>query len=317
MADSNSAPTWQRRPEAGSRFGMQVLLWITRLFGRRVVHAVMAPVSAYFLFTRGPERRASRAFLDRALDRRASLRDVYRHFFRFACMSVDRAFFLLDAKRSAAGLAEQVPVTFVGGPESQAVVDAGRPGIFLAAHLGSFEASRVLGAAFGGMDLRIVLDRNQGARISELAAELNPELAKNVIDAGSSTVELGLKIKEALAEGAWVGFLADRYRDGDRTLPVPFLGQTALFPVGPYLIANTFKAPVIGTFCRQGAAGYEVHCEVLSEAVDLPRGQREAALAALVERYVSRLEHHVRASPYAWFNFFDFWAGASGHRRDR
>jgi predicted LPLAT superfamily acyltransferase len=27
----------------------------------------------------------------------------------------------------------------------------------------------------------------------------------------------------------------------------------------------------------------------------------------LMQRYVSRLEHHTRRAPYNWFNFYQFW----------
>ena len=294
---------WQARPEAGSSFGMRLLIWIAGICGRRVLHWILLPVSGYFLVLRGPERRASRAYLSRVFERPATLLECWRHFFAFARMSADRIFFL-------SGQADRVPVTFVGGPEAQAIVDGDQRGLFLAAHLGSFEAARVLGEAFGGMDLRIVLDQQQGARVASLAAELNPELGNKIIDAGRDSVALGLAIGEALREGSWVGFLADRHRAGDRTLAVPFLGQPAAFPVGPYLIASTFKAPMICAFCRLTKRGYEVHCEVLSERVALDRRDRNGQLEALLRQYVARLEVHVRASPYAWFNFYDFWSTA-------
>jgi predicted LPLAT superfamily acyltransferase len=31
------------------------------------------------------------------------------------------------------------------------------------------------------------------------------------------------------------------------------------------------------------------------------------ALAGYVRQFVARLEHHARAAPDNWFNFFDFW----------
>jgi len=174
--------------------------------------------------------------------------------------------------------------------------------------LGSFEAARVIGPALGGIDLRIVLDQKFSGRFLQLMADVNPELADQIIDSEQGSVQLGLTIKDALAKGSWVGFLADRFRASDRTLAVPFLGQEASFPVGPYIIASTLSAPIICTFCLVKGSGYEVHCEVLSECVTLPRTSRAEALESLTKAYVERLEQHVLASPYSWFNFYDFWA---------
>lgn len=295
---------WAGRPEAGSTFGLRLLAWLARHLGRRPLLLVLYPVTAYFYLVRAPERAASRTYLQRVLQRPVRERDVLRHFHAFARTTADRFFFLT-------GQEGQIPLTFVGGEDAQAVVDGARGGLFLAAHLGSFEAARVVGAQLGGMDLRIVLDQKIGGRFVDVMRELNPNLVANMIDAGQDSVALGLEIGAALKGGRWVGFLADRTRGdasgNDREVTIPFLGTPARFPAGPYLIASTFRAPIICAFCRLTADGYEVHCEVLSQGVRLPRESRTEALQLLATRYVERLEHHVRAAPLSWFNFYDFW----------
>lgn len=292
---------WQSRPEAGTRSGLKFIAVFARYLGRRPLLWLLYPITAYFFLIRRPERAASRQYLGRVLGREARTYDVFRHFYAFARMTADRFFFLTDQ-------AHKVPVEFVGGPEAQAVVDQARGGIFLAAHLGSFEAARVVGAALGGMDLRIVLDQQIGGRFVEVMRQINLDLVNNMIDAGQDGVGLGLAIGDALKERAWIGFLADRRRTADRVETLPFLGHDAAFPAGPYLIAATFRAPIICTFCRLTESGYEVHCEVLSDGVRLARKDRAQGLRDLAARYVERLEHHVRAAPYSWFNFYDFWA---------
>ena len=47
--------------------------------------------------------------------------------------------------------------------------------------------------------------------------------------------------------------------------------------------------------------------KTLAEGVDLPRTDRNAALNFYIRHYAERLEHHLRAAPYNWFNFYDFW----------
>ncbi len=276
-------------------------MWLAKLFGRSTLRIALYPVALYFFLVRGPERRASRQFLNRVLTRPASTLDVLKHFVCFAHVAADRFFFF-------AGMGADIPVKFVDMDNIQRIVDRGASGIFLAAHLGSFEAARVIGPELGGIELRIVLDAQFSGRFLQLMAEVNPELANSIIDSEQGSIELGLSIKDALHKGSWVGFLADRYRPGDRTVPINFIGSPAPFPVGPYIIASTFNAPIICMFCRPAGNGYEVYCEVLSEGTKLPRANRAQALEELTNAYVARLEHHVRAAPYGWFNFFDFWA---------
>ena len=292
--------SWQERPEAGSSNGIRFLMWLAQIIGRAPLRVALYPVALYFFAVRAPERRASQSFLTRVFGRPATTREVLRHFVCFAQVAADRFFFF-------AGRGADIPVKFVGGPAIQRIVERGQPGIFLAAHFGSFEAARVIGPELGDIDLKIVLDQQFSGRFLNLMAEVNPELAETIIDSEQGAVALGLTIKDELRKGSWVGFLADRFRAGDRTVTTEFLGTEANFPVGPYIIANTFNAPVICTYCRLAGSGYEVHCEVLSDGVNLPRATRTESLDALAKQYVARLEHHVRAAPFSWFNFYDFW----------
>ena len=69
------------------------------------------------------------------------------------------------------------------------------------------------------------------------------------------------------------------------------------------------KVPVLTVFgVWHGGDRYEAHVEVLSERFELPRADRDAALRARVQDYADRLAARVRAAPYNWLNFFDFWA---------
>ena len=166
---------WQTRPEAGSTSGLRFLLWIARHLGRRFLHVLLWPVSVYFVIVRGPERRASHDYLSRVLERPAKRREVVRHFHEFAKVTADRFYFL-------ANQTDRIPVRFVIDPQLDEVLQRGKPGIFLAAHFGSFEAARVLGPEMGGIRLRIVLDKSLNQRFMDILAEVEPELAQLIID---------------------------------------------------------------------------------------------------------------------------------------
>ena len=293
---------WQTRPEAGGGRGIPFLAWIAEHLDKKLLRLLLYPTVAYFYLVRSPERRASRRFLGRVLGRPVRERDVLRHFLCFAQVAADR-FYLL------AGRPDAVAVRFVGAEDVQRVVDSGRPGIFLAAHFGSFEAARVIGPQLGGVNLRIVLDKRINARFIDLMTRVNPALTDRIIDSEQSKASLGVAIANAVRNGDWVGFLADRHRVGDPTTRCRFLGQPASFPLGPYIVANALSAPVVCVFCRVTEDGYEVHCEVLSDRLRVARADRQAAFEALAQRYAKMLERHVQAAPFGWFNFFDFWAG--------
>ena len=298
---TSSAVGWRQRPEAGTLFGIRFMIWVARLCGRRLLHTLLYPLTAYFYLVRGYERRCSRDFLARVLGRPVLRRDVFRHFLSFARATADRVYFLADEQ-------PHIPVTFHGAEALQALVDEAGHGVFLAAHMGSFEAARVVGPALGGLELHIVLDRRVNERIVKALESLNPAFARLIIDSEQGTVGLGLGIAAVLERGGWVGFLADRHRPRDRTVECDFLGGRARFPVGPFVIASTFRAPVVGIFPRCAGGGYEIHCEILTPRLEVPRKHREAELAAWAQAYADRLAEHARAAPFSWFNFFDFWS---------
>jgi len=291
---------WQDRPEAGSSLAIRITIWIALRLGRRALSIVLYPTALYFLCVRGSERRASKAFLQRVTGKRATLWQVYLHFLTFARITADRVFFL-------AGHTDQMPLEVFGFDLMEQHLQAGRACIVLGSHVGSQEAMRQASVRHPGITVRLVLDRQSNRQLVERLEALDPEFAAALIDADQSSASLGLAISDALKLGDSVGFLGDRYRPGDRTTSCEFLGSPAKFPVGPFIIASIFRAPVVTVFGIYVDGRYEVHCEELFDSFHLPREDRDAALQAAVSRYAERLEQYIRCAPNNWFNFYDFW----------
>jgi predicted LPLAT superfamily acyltransferase len=294
------AAEWRDVPEAGSANAIRFMVWVAQVLGRRVLHAVLVPIAAYFYLVRGTERRASREYLARVLGRPPKVTEVYRHFLTFARVIADRYYFL-------AGNTDSIPIRVHGWEQLQPLVDKAKGGIVLSAHLGSFEAARVLGTQLSDAVLRMVLDVDINRNLIAGLESVNPGFRDAVINLNQPPASLALSISEALQSSEWVGFLSDRSTRDDRTELFDFLGDRARFPLGPCVIAGVFKAPLICIFPLYINGGYEVYCEILSEEASLPRGSREEALNAYMAQFVVHLEKYVRMAPYNWFNFFDFW----------
>src|SRR5690606_36154379 len=60
---------WKQRPEGGGRFAIWLIRSIALRLGRAPARLLLYPITLYFLLVRGPERRASRAYLARVLGR--------------------------------------------------------------------------------------------------------------------------------------------------------------------------------------------------------------------------------------------------------
>ena len=290
---------WQEHRERGNTMALRALRFAALRLGRRVIRPVLYPVALYFALTSSATRRVSREYLARVLPHPPRFRDVLRHIFSFASISLDRVFLLTNA----------YPFKVIDHyGEGCLELTRQRGALLFLSHFGSFEVMRVGAVKRHDLPLRIVLDLNIGRRFMAALAELNPEIAAGIIDSSNRGVELALKVREALDSRSVVGLMVDRTRPGDRTVTADFLGSKAEFPAGPWLLAAALKVPVMLVFgVWRGADHYEAHVQLLSEKVELPRANRDAELARLVQEYADRLATRVRDAPYNWLNFFDFW----------
>ncbi len=293
---------WKQRPEGGGRFALWIIRSIARYGGRALGRACLYPITLYFLLVRGPERRASRAYLTRVLPAPPALPQVARHIHTFAATILDRVFML-------SGQMQRFDIEVQGIDRLHAALDRGRGVLLFGSHLGSFDALRALSRARPDVKVRVLLDKAHNPAITQLLDALNPEIAAGVIDAGQDGPSIVMGIKQATDDGALVALLVDRARPGEPALSVPLLGDEAAFPTAPWLIAAALKVPVVLAFgLYRGGNRYDLIFETYCEAgIDIPRRDRVPALRALIRGYAARLEHHARSAPYNWFNFYDFW----------
>ena len=295
------ATAWTKRPEGGGRFAIWLIRTIALKLGRFPSRLLLWPITLYFYLRRGPERRASRAYLARVLPHRPRWTDVARHLHVFASTILDRVFMLTEQFR-------RFDIRTHGLEELHRVLDPGRGAILLGAHVGSFEALRVLSLERPDILVRAVLDTGQNPAITAMLDALNPKIASTVIDASQEGTAIVLAIKEECERNAVVTLLGDRARPGEPAVPVRFLGDVAHFPASPWLIAAALRTPVVLCFgMYRGGKRYDLYFEKFADLVDVPRRERQAALTRYMQAYAERLAHHLRDAPYNWFNFYDFW----------
>ncbi|WP_199099242.1 acyltransferase [Dyella sp. ASV21] len=292
---------WQRRPEGGGRRALWLIRSIALHGGRPLSRLLLYPITLYFYVRRGPERIASRRFLERVLGRPVSAWQVMKHLHCFAATLLDRIYLLAHGER---GFDIQVE----GLDALETCIAQGRGLLLIGSHQGSFEALRVLSTRRPDLPLRVVLDKQKTPAMTELLEALAPDIGASVIDASQGGASITLAMSEACAQGAMVALLADRGREHEVLRRTPFLGEPAPFPVGPWLLAHSLRVPVMLCFgLYEGGNHYRLIFEPFADEVQVPRHDRARALDAWLARYAHRVEHFVHVAPYNWFNFYDFW----------
>jgi predicted LPLAT superfamily acyltransferase len=276
---------------------MHVVASLALAAGRPAGRVLLYPITAYFVLFSGAARSASRRYLQRVLPGPVRWRDVFRHYHRFAAMILDRVFLL-------AGRLDRFHFDVEGADTLLAAIADGRGCLLFGAHFGSFEALRVLGLARAPVRVRILMHEANAEKLNSVLAALNPAAAIETIVLGRP--ETMLEVRDALQSGQVVGLLADRVVAGDRLVECAFLGDTAPFPAGPFVLASLLQVPVIlFSAAGEGDGRYRIRFEPF---IAPPLSRSREAHAAAVERYAQWLAAKCRADPWNWFNFYDFWA---------
>ena len=305
-----SPAAWTRVNERGSLAGLWLTAFVYRIFGRRLSEWFVLPIVAYFFLTDRRGRRASRRYLDRlyalpagaaALGHPPTSRDCFRHYRQFALATVDRLRFTVDGG--------DVEIVLRGREHFTPLLAAKRGAVLLGAHLGSFDALRIL-AAREGIVVNVLMVTRHAPRINAVLRRLNPEVDFRVIEPGSDAIDTVSRLRACLEQGEFVAILADRVGAAarSRVVRVPFLGWPAPLPLGPFVLAAALGCPMLFLVgLRRTPTRYEVFAERLADPVRMSSSDRAGQLAELARRYADRLGAYCVEAPYQWFNFFDFW----------
>jgi predicted LPLAT superfamily acyltransferase len=292
---------WKERGEIGNTFWLRLIIGISTRCGRGFARTLMWPAALYFFLRRGPERRSSRLYLERVLERPVSLWSVFRHIHCFACTILDRLYLFSERFR-------RFDIRAHGLRELDRALEGGKGVLLIGSHLGSFDALRVLSLERPEVSVRIVIDVEHSQKLSQFLNALNPVLAASIINAREGGPATAIAIKQALDNNAIVALLADRGQPNNATQTALFLGHPAPFPLSPWLLAAAVKTPVMLAFgLYRGGNRYDLHFEPFAESLSIDRHRRAEALAEILQRFSDRLAHYARLAPYNWFNFYDFW----------
>lgn len=278
----------------GSLIGYKIFLFFINFLGLGFAYLLLRVVTFYYYIFAAKPRKVLLDFYRNTLhfsDRQAS-RAIRRNFYIFGQTLVDRAAFLLG-KDSA------YSHTFENEQYLIDIRNAGKGGILLSAHLGNWETAGNLLKGRITPTINIVMLDAEVESIKKYM-DLSTGGSRFKIIAIRNDLSHVIAIRNALINNEFVAIHADRYLEGAKFIELDFLGKKAKFPLGPFVIASKFDAPVTFVFAaKDGTRSYH-----LSATPPLNSKMKPEEIARL---YVRELEKKVKAYPEQWFNYFNFF----------
>jgi len=288
----------------GGRSGIKFFITALRVLGLRLTYALSVPPAIYFSFV-SPDVPATMDYHRRIFGAASWWKRrwrVFRHFLSFGRAIIDRTAIL-------AGDTRQFSFSFDGEEHLRNTVAEGRGVLLLTAHIGNWEAAGQLLSRIE-VPINVTGFDRETPEIRALLNQASKANFKLIPLTGSPTDAIPLLA--ALRRGEVVAMLGDRAY-GSSATSIPFLGGTASFPVGPYVMAAGAGAPLVHVFSLREPGGHYRFFGFPPQRPEMPaRHQRDAYFQGCATRFARDLEGILKRDPFQWYNFFPFWEPGAG-----
>jgi predicted LPLAT superfamily acyltransferase len=290
-------PAWEGKSR-GSKTGYSIFVWVLRNFGVFPAYFLLRFVSFYFfIFSIKSSRQTFRLFHHRlGYSFVKSVILVYRNYFQFGQSLIDKVVVMSDMRN-------RFTFDFDGEEHLRGMVTNGRGGLLLSAHVGNWEIAGHLLKRLG-TKINIVMFDGEHQQIKQYLSGVTGERNVNVIVIRDDISHI-YEISEAIDRKELVCMHADRFIEGNKIKAISFLGSPAKFPIGPFVLASTFKVPVSFVFAMKESS-LHYHFFATPDQNE-PGSSKEALTNKLINGFAAAMEDKVKKYPKQWYNFYNFW----------
>lgn len=289
-------PTWEGRSR-GSTLGYRIFVWLLKYGGLGATYALLPFVTLYYrLFVPTATRPLMYLYTQRLqYDRKKASRLVSKNLVVFGQTIIDKIAVL-------SGAGSKLSFTHEGVEHIEQLVKDGKGGILLSAHLGNWEVAGHLLKRVNTV-INIVMYDGEAEQMKQYMHRFESNRSFNIIFIKEDLSHI-YEISAALARNELICLHGDRYRPGNRTMQHNFLGEDALFPAGPFILASKLKAPVCFVFAFKET---NFHYHFYAYPPGIYEGRGTQGMERMLDEYVEKLEEKLNQYPWQWFNYYDFW----------
>jgi predicted LPLAT superfamily acyltransferase len=279
----------------GTVLGYKIFIFLIQKLGVRTAYLLLYFVALYYCFFALKSSKAIYYYLHKRLkySKSKSYISIFKSYFKFGQTIIDKA-------AIASGLKDKFTYEFDGVENILNLLDKGKGGIMISAHIGNFELAEYF---FEDIDSRsqinLVTTDAEHRNIKEYLESVTKKSNIKFILVGEDLSHI-FEINAALNKGELVCFTGDRSFEGTKFLTEKLLGEEAKFPAGPFVLASRLKVPVVFVYVMKETSK---HYHLYARTVDVEYRNAQD----LLKKYTESVEGILQTYPLQWFNYFNFW----------
>ncbi len=284
---------WEGKSK-GTPLGYKIFIFLIKNVGLSAAYLLLYPVVGwYFFFASKPNKSISQYF--RILKNHFSSSNLktsrFKTFYNMGQVLIDKTAIM-------SGAVQNFEVEHEGGKYLKDMATTGSGGFLISAHAGNWEIAGHLMKDLP-VTVNIVLLDGEDEQIKKVMNKATGKRHFNII-AMKDDMSHVFKIHQAAKNKELICIHGDRYMPGSKTLTGKFLGEDALFPMGPFAMAAKMNLPVSFVFgMKKKKSDYHFYC---TEPMVGEKDQN-----TIFKAYLQMLEKIVYQYPNQWYNFYPFW----------
>lgn len=287
--------SWKGKTRGGL-LGYKIFIFVLQKSGLGAAYGLLRLVAAYFILFAPTASKSMYRYFREILKypHNRAMTALYQNYYLFGQT-------LLDKIALMAGINTRFTYTCDGVEHLQEMQVLNKGGFLISAHLGNWEvAGHLLGQQLQ-IPINIVMFEAEHERIKEyLGQVMHNNRMFNVIPIKQDLSHIFL-INKAIRNKEIICLHGDRFVEGSRIASLPFMGEKANFPLGPFTMAAKLGVPYTFVYAvKEGDSHYKLSATPLQESNGQPM--------EILQRYVNSLEEKLRQYPLQWFNYYNFWS---------
>ena len=288
---------WQGKSK-GNKAGYQFFVWVLKNFGVLPAYFLLRFVVLYFfLFSYTSSRQIYFLYRNKlGFGRLKAFVKLYRNYYLLGQGIIDKVVVM-------SGINNKFTYNFDGEENLKEIAVLQKGGILLSAHIGNWD---IAGHLLKRLDtkINIVMFDGEHKQIKEYLATVTGKKSIHIIFIKNDLSHI-YEISEAFKNNELVCMHADRFLEGNKTLATNFLGEEARFPLGPFVLAATFKVPVSFVFAvKETNLHYHFFAGKIKNYHQQDKG---AVMQQMLNDFANEMEVKVKQYPEQWFNYYNFW----------